>query len=497
MATPRRRNPLRNRPGSSLSGPVLDEKSPIVVLQDQGGPIRISLSHFGLHTGKQPSWDDWGMAFQGANAQTLQALEVQTDFVPAKGEIALKLTPGGTVGAVPLFAPDTRKTSGGLVIKPRFGWSGIGRILHRIGWGATPDLLPFPLVPGSAREVPPWVIAGPVLRRLEALLNEFRKGFRVCEMVPAFPRGQILWGRYINEEVIRGSFHRLPCRFPDLGPDLLIQSYARWGLEKVRASLLGEAVADSLARTLLELAEQLLTSVREVPSKEPSAGFLDRLSRIGFAHSEAFLSGLESLRWLQEDRGLAETAKSDGLAWRIPMPDLFEQWVGQILKTWSRNFGGIVLSGKEGRTRMPLSWRPGSSRALSSLVPDFLVRAGDKAYVVDAKYKAHFEKMEFGDWNEFTEETMETHRQDVHQVLAYAAAQEAKEISAILAYPVRKSAWDRLLESGRVIHSAPMTTFGRNLTLNLAAVPLELGDEADLRNVCRADNVRYFSHIWV
>jgi len=105
---------------------------------------------------------------------------------------------------------------------------------------------------------------------------------------------------------------------------------------------------------------------------------------------------------------------------------------------------------------------------------------------VDAKYKAHFEKMEFGDWNEFTEETMETHRQDVHQVLAYAAAQEAKEISAILAYPVRKSAWDRLLESGRVIHSAPMTTFGRNLTLNLAAVPLELGDEADLRNVCRA-----------
>ncbi|MFA0888178.1 MAG: hypothetical protein ACC613_03660 [Synergistales bacterium] len=44
---------------------------------------------------------------------------------------------------------------------------------------------------------------------------------------------------------------------------------------------------------------------------------------------------------------------------------------------------------------------------------------------------------------------------------------------------------DRLLESGRVIHSAPMTTFGRNLTLNLAAVPLELGDEADLRDVCR------------
>ncbi len=486
MSNPRSKTFQKNRQIFSLSGPSLEEKGRILILQDQAGPRRISLAHFGLKGGNRPSWDDWGTAFQGANASTLQALDVQTDFFPEKGEIALRLTAGGTIGAVPLFAPDTRRTSGGLVVKPRFGWSGIGRILHRIGWSAAPDLLPFPLVPGSAREVPPWVIAGPVLRRLEALLNEFRKGFHLCETVPTFPRGQILWNRYIREEAARGSFHRLPCRYPDLGPDLLIQSYARWGLEKVRASLLGESPSDILVEKLLELAEKLLLTVREVPSKEPSAGFIDRLLRIGFAHSEAFLSGLESLRWLQEDRGLAETAQSDGLSWRIQMPELFELWVGQILQVWSRNFGGIVLSGKEGRTRLPLSWRPGAARALSSLVPDFLVRAGGKVFIVDAKYKAHFEKMEFGDWNDFTEQAMETHRQDVHQVLAYAAAQEAEEISAILAYPVRKSAWDRLIESGRVIHSAPMTTFGRNLTLHLAAVPLELGDEADLRNVCRA-----------
>ena len=163
MPNPRRRAPQRARSRAPLPGPTLAEKSPILVLQDQGGPSRIPLAHFGLNGGKKPSWDDWGVAFQGANANALQALDVRADFVPGKGEIALKLTPGGTVGAVPLFAPDTRKTSGGLVIKPRFGWSGIGRILHRIGWGATPDLLPFPLVPGSAREVPPWVIvtAGP------------------------------------------------------------------------------------------------------------------------------------------------------------------------------------------------------------------------------------------------------------------------------------------------------------------------------------------------
>lgn len=73
----------------------------------------------------------------------------------------------------------------------------------------------MPLVPGSGREVPPWVIAGPVLRRLGELLDSMRRGYRDAEEVLQRPRGRILWNRYRNESLVRGRWHQLPCRFPD------------------------------------------------------------------------------------------------------------------------------------------------------------------------------------------------------------------------------------------------------------------------------------------
>ncbi|MDA8219129.1 MAG: hypothetical protein M0Z94_16105 [Dehalococcoidales bacterium] len=74
---------------------------------------------------------------------------------PGVSEIGLELRPGGVVGAVPLRAPDTRRVAGAIVVRPRFGWGGIGQVLREIGWSASPTLLEMPLVPGAAREVPP------------------------------------------------------------------------------------------------------------------------------------------------------------------------------------------------------------------------------------------------------------------------------------------------------------------------------------------------------
>lgn len=55
-----------------------------------------------------------------------------------------------TVGAVPLRSPDTRKVAGGVVVRPRFGWNGIGPLLQQIGWVASPQVLEMPLVPGRS-----------------------------------------------------------------------------------------------------------------------------------------------------------------------------------------------------------------------------------------------------------------------------------------------------------------------------------------------------------
>jgi hypothetical protein len=201
------------------------------VLSDQGEARPISPALFGV-VGRDRSWNPHADNFLRANEAPLEALDVRAELVAGRTEVGVRLRPGGTVGAVPLRAPDTQRVAGVVVVRPRFGWGGIGPLLHAVGWAASPRVLEQPLVPGSAREVPPWVLAGPLLRRLGQLLREVRRGFRMCEEVRTRPRGQILWQRYTRQEMARGAFHRLPCRFPELGPDVLLRSYLRWGLER-------------------------------------------------------------------------------------------------------------------------------------------------------------------------------------------------------------------------------------------------------------------------
>lgn len=53
-------------------------------------------------------------------------------------------------------------------------------MLSQTGWAAAPSFLEGALVPGSGREVPPWVLAGPVLARLAELLDALRRGYHTA-----------------------------------------------------------------------------------------------------------------------------------------------------------------------------------------------------------------------------------------------------------------------------------------------------------------------------
>jgi len=162
-----------------------------IKLDDQGTYYTVPPSLFPT-AGRDQSWNARADNFLQANRPQLNALAVEAQLASNTDEIQLRLKPGGTIGAVPLRAPDTHKVTTGLIVKPRFGWDGIGPLLQYIGWAATPRILEMPLVPGSAREVPAWVLAGPILRRLERLLQDMRRSFNVQEEVRQTPRGQIL-----------------------------------------------------------------------------------------------------------------------------------------------------------------------------------------------------------------------------------------------------------------------------------------------------------------
>ena len=461
------------------------KQRPLLTLSDQGAPLSIEPGLFGIG-GRDRSWNAHAENFISANRPQLSALDVRPELVAQTSEIALRLRPGGVVGAVPVRTPDTRKIAGGVVVRPRFGWEGIGPLLQTIGWVAAPQVLEMPLVPGSAREVPPWVLAGPVLQRLASLLREIRKGFRMHEEVRQAPRGQILWDRYVTGQMSRGAFHMLPCRFPELGPDALLRGYLRWGLERVHRSLVPYAVVDLIARRLTEQAEELLRGVKDSPARAPDRRTLDQLLKAVGLPSAVLHRGLQALGWIVDERGLAGAAETDGLAWALPMHQLFERWVEHVTRTWAHEFGGQVLSGRADETVVPIAWDRGAQGSMKSLIPDLVVRHEDRVYVIDAKYKGHFQELDDARWVALSDELRDEHRRDLHQILAYASLYDGAEVTAVLVYPMHTRTWSRLAERGRTVAQASLTGGGRHVELALVGLPMQLPTGETPATVSRA-----------
>lgn len=449
------------------------KERPLIVLSDQGAERRLSPEIFGT-VGRDRSWNASADNFLHVNHPQLESLAIAARLKAEPTGIEMTLQPGGVVGAVPLRSSDTHKVAGGIIVRPRFGWAGVGQLLQAIGWTASPQLLKYPLVPSSAREIPPWVLAGPMLYRFSALLKKITRGFRIHEEVRQTPRGKILWQRYLTQQMARGMFHQLPCRFPELGPDQLLLAYLRWGLERIHKSLSAHATVDVIANHLLEITQQLLQELRDTPTKSPSHRALEQLTRGTGISSTVLRDGLEALGWMVDERGLAGLSELDGLAWRLPMYDLFERWVECLVRHWAHEFGGGLTTARDGDARFPIHWeRPGAG-SLADLAPDMVVQAGETVFIFDAKYKGHFEELDDLRWRELGETIQSEHRHDFHQVMAYASLFDTPRVIALLVYPMFLKTWEALAPRGQTVIRASFPSRSRQVEVGLIGVPLQL-----------------------
>lgn len=249
----------------------------------------------------------------------LAALDVRIEVAPGPEGVAIRLVPGGRAGAVPLRSAQTGQVAGGFLVRPRFGWAGIGSVLRETGWHTAPEFLSLPLVPGSGREIPPWVLAGPVLARLEALLRSLRRGYHEVETLLRRPRGRILWDRYLAESLLHGRWDRLPCRFPDLDADPKLRREVRWTVERLHRDLATVGGTNPVAAALAALASRLLEELADVMPLLPRRQGLRQDPGAGRLFDEAVRRGVEAMAWVVEERGLGGGRELDGLAWTLPL----------------------------------------------------------------------------------------------------------------------------------------------------------------------------------
>ncbi len=417
--------------------------------KDYGSPVSICAKQIGV------VGDHWVDPFLTANDTSIRRLNLRVEVRTDSG-LHVLFAPGPRIGAIPLLEPVTRKVWAGLLVEPRFEWSNLGSILSAIGFSVEPTLGGAPLVPGSAREVPPWVLAGPVIQRLAKLLQHRRRGFVERTETRHSPRGQIRWTEWAKKQVPSGQWSQCPCTFsePDDDPDLI--ATVRWTLLRLKEEL-NKVAFSPPGRFLLNQTEELLSSIGYGTIKHPMSTFIPEISS-----SEWISNAFEAMMWVAEERGLGGARNLDGLAWDISIDSVWEAWIASFASSLAGQLG--MTSSPFASTRRSLFWQ-GSVRSMGSLAPDVELRGSERIVWIDAKYKPHMELLSQHGWSGLSEEIRGEHRADLHQALAYASLADVKTVDTLLLYPQIRN-MDRPLKT-----VATVTSGRRCVRLILATVP--------------------------
>jgi 5-methylcytosine-specific restriction endonuclease McrBC regulatory subunit McrC len=442
-------------------------------LVDHTRVTKSAIAFFGCKSSADPAAQAARLADQFIiqNATLFQLLQVSILCDYDGRDVLLQIDSGSSIGAVPLVSPLTGKQDFGLVIQPRFPWTGIGPMLAEMGWLISPTPLRLPLLKRSERRVPPWVLSFTVLARLKALLDRLERRFELVTETRSAPKGSIDWTRYATQQMPRGNFLSVPCAFPDLRDDRHLKGAIRFAIEKQLRSLQSQHEQGAFVHRLIALAESLFRKVDSVPSRRPQN--LDAQAwRRRPMRTDSFVEGLQAIEWTIDDRGLAGLSDLEGIPWTMPMEQFFEAWVETVMRTVARQMGGTLKAGRRRETVAPLAWDPPYLGSQRSLVPDMILEFEGMSLIVDAKYKRHWEELQLREWYAQDQALHERHREDLLQVLAYANLVSTADIVCCLVYPCSRETWESLAKRGRLFHQAELPNRGRRVQVWLTAVPM-------------------------
>ncbi len=421
----------------------------------------------------QPLYARLAKQFQRQNRGVLRDFQVETSVGYDGSQVVIRLETGGQVGAFPLMSPISGRPDYGLIIKPRFGWQGIGPMLGTMGWKVLPQPLPLPLLPMSDRRIPPWVLASTILFRLQRLLNSLERRFEYTHADLRAPRGAVDWTRYAVDRLPRAEFLSVPCRYPDLRDDARLKGAIHFTLRKLLASLQSQRTSGTVVLQLIGMAQQLLQKVSDIPALKLPISFMGPATKSSFS-TKIFHEGIEAIEWTVDDRGLAGLGDLRGLPWLLPMDTFFEGWLETIVAHLARSSGGIMKAGRLRQTIVPLGWSPPYLGSQRYLLPDVVLEREQETIIFDAKYKSHWEELNREGWHGLSKKVQEYHRSDLLQVLAYSTVSPNKRVVCCLCYPCQKDTWNSLLQRQRPFHTASVRAGARRVDLVLAAIPMGL-----------------------
>lgn len=353
------------------------------------------------------------------NKRMFSFVGVSLEMSGTGSDLSIKFKTAGYIGAIPVKMPYDGIAHKDFQIIPRFDnseevFSDLTQLLSKLEYSISPEyadgeelVLPLQLRP------PMYYEAAKYIELFEMAQKQNWVKFEVVKDIHHFPKSNTDWSKYAQ----KASDPVKALMYPS-SDNILSVNHSEW---QQLAYVFGVA-----------------QSIIMQPNVPESIRYRYRDKIIALQKKNASIKTImtndipihaSDPRAIKEVKYQANTLLQKGttscVAWRIDMAKLFERYVQYVVSKSLRGFDSNVMSNYKIRGKGQIAqW------GLKHLEPDMIIKCNSKIYMADAKYKAHYYAL-----GQNSEILKETHRADLHQLLAYCSFLPEKNKTGILFYP--------------------------------------------------------------
>ncbi len=336
--------------------------------------------------------------------------------------LSIRFRTTGYIGAIPIRLPYDGIAHKDFQIIPRFDnsdhiFSDLTQLLSKLEYSISPEYadgealsLPIQLRP------PMYYEAAKYVDLFEAAQRQHWVKFEVVKTTHHFPKSNTDWSKHAKT----ASDPRKALTYPS-SDSILSANHRGWQeliyvFDIAKSIIAQQNVPDSI---------RYKYRGRIIALQKKNASIKSRATNYITTHA----SDPHAIKEVKHQANmLLQNGTTSCLAWRIDMAKLFERYAQYVVARSLRGFDGTVISNSKIRGRGQIAqW------GLKYLEPDMIVKCGTSYFMADAKYKAHY--YAFGQNSEVLKET---HRADLHQLLAYCSFSPEKNKTGILFYPASR-----------------------------------------------------------
>ncbi|MDQ7082250.1 MAG: hypothetical protein Q9N34_04180 [Aquificota bacterium] len=250
-------------------------------------------------------------------------------------------------------------------------------------------------------------------------------------MLQNFSIGAVNWLDYSRRKAPYGKYNQFDCLITNYSTDIMIHRQFKGIVELIISDVSLPEVPIKIRNRAKMLINSIQNKLANVKTEEPDPEKLRKVYIPNFYRPVYEKAIQKCLEYLEQSKFSLTTCNFYGLPWSLEMNKLFEYWIEHWAFVFAKRIGARFYSDIRENSKIRFynlyNWK-----SLNMLKPDIIIEKDSKTLILEVKYKKHLMYFQYG---EYSEEVLEDHRHDLHQLLSYMSSSINQKRIGCLIYP--------------------------------------------------------------